>query len=346
VNRPLVLVLFVLSAFSAFPQCDLKPRVVGDELQWDSPPGTVRFSVQSLVPGRAPTYYQTTQNAIPLKHRATKDTSVRYIVTAEIMDGTQEVDSADACLAFIDVPVAADPAFRVLVRRSIIPIAGSTGGALGGKFRTALELRGLANMKGRVFFHPANRVASESDPSLPYSFVGQRVLRWNDVVEAMGQSGIGSISLVPDADSIDELPQAIARIYNDTPIGTFGSQVPALPAAGYLPNRSIEIPIPDAKFRTNIGIRTLTETKVKVVTYSAANRITGFRDLTFPAGWTTMMSAADLTKETIEPGGSVVLLVNGSAMAFYTVTENQTNDSTVVVAAAPPQSTDVSLIVE
>jgi hypothetical protein len=113
----------------------------------------------------------------------------------------------------------------------------------------------------------------------------------------------------------------------------------------YLDGPVLEVPIPDARFRVNIGIRTFTATTIKVGTYSAAGKLLGFRDVSFPAGWTMMTSATDLSREVLTPGASVTLLVDGSAVAFYTVTENQTNDPTVILAPAAPQSRNVALFV-
>jgi uncharacterized protein YaiE (UPF0345 family) len=336
----------LVCALNAEASCNLNPRYLGDAIRWDSPPGSVQFSVQEIIEGLPPVYVQTRLNSYPVDHRVSAQTTVRYIITAEITSGTQAVESMDACLATLDVTLEPDAEFRRLTRRSVIPIAGSTTGAFGGKFRTALELRGVGTMRGRVVFHPANRPASDDDPSLPYSFNASPVLSWEDVVASMGQSGIGSIDIIPDEGTADVVPQVVARLYNDTTLGTFGTQVAAVLPYAYLDGRSLEVPIPDTRFRVNIGIRTFTTTKVKVVTYGADGRLDGFRDVTFPAGWTMMTSAADLTRETLTPGASVTLLVSGSAIAFYTVTENQTNDPTVVVAPAQPQSRNVGAFVD
>ncbi|HEX7833623.1 MAG TPA: hypothetical protein VF787_28480 [Thermoanaerobaculia bacterium] len=344
--KALATLALVFVTFAANADCNLNLRYLGDEIRWDSPSGTVQFYVQELIDGRPPVFLQTRLNSYPVDHRTSAQVSVRYIVTAEIANGTQSVESFDACVSTLDVTLEPDAAFRALVRKAVIPIAGSTAGAFGGKFRTALELRGLAAMRGRVVFHPAGRVASSSDPSVPYSFTSSTVMAWDDVVEAMGQSGLGSLDIVPDEGTVDTLPQIIARLYNDTNIGTFGTEVAAVLPYDYLNGRSLEVPIPSARFRTNIGIHTFSDTKVKVVTYAANGRLEGFRDVTFPAGWTMMTTAADLTRETLTPGASVTLLVTGSAVAFYTITENQTNDPTVIVAPAQSQSRNVGLFVD
>ncbi|HEX2834894.1 MAG TPA: hypothetical protein VHW00_17910 [Thermoanaerobaculia bacterium] len=338
---------FITLSAEATITCNLNPRYLGDEIRWDSPPGTVQFSVQEIIEGLPPVYLQTRLNSHAVDHRVSAQTTIRYIITAEIASGTQAIESMDACMATIDVTLEPDAAFRAMVRKAVIPIAGSTAGAFGGKFRTSLELRGSGAMRGRVVFHPAGRVASESDPSLPYTFTSSNPsVAWDDVVEAMGQSGLGSLDIIPDDTSVDTLPQIVARLYNDTNIGTFGTEVAAVLPYHYVGGRSLEVPIPNARFRTNIGIRTFGETKVKVVTYAANGKLEGFRDVTFPAGWTMMTTAADLSRETLTPGASVTLLVSGPAVAFYTITENQTNDPTVIVAPSASQSRNVGLFVD
>jgi hypothetical protein len=339
------LVLFLSIPVSSHA-CDLNPRLVGDEIQWDSPAGSVLFSVQELIDGRAPVFTQSRLNAYPMTRRASAATVARYVITAQIEKGTQAIESLDACVATLEVPLEADPAFRAMTRRAVLPIAGSTGGAFGGKFRTALELRGSGAMRGRVIFHPAGRAASDNDPSLPYSFTTAKPsLAWDDIVETLGQSGLGSIDIIPDEGTLDTLPEITARLYNDTAIGTFGTQEAAVLPYAYLDGPALEVPIPDARFRVNIGIRTLTATTIKVVTYGANGKLLGFRDVSFPAGWSMMTSAADLSRETLTPGASVTLLVDGAAVAFYTVTENQTNDPTVILAPSNPQSRNVALFV-
>jgi len=339
-----VALLFAASAARA--ACNLNPRYLGDQIRWDSPEGSVQFSVQELIDGLAPVYLTTKLNSYPVTRRASAPVNVRYIITAEISKGTQAVESMDACVATLDIELAPDENFRKLTRRAVIPVAGSTAGAFGGKFRTALELRGNASMKGRVVFHPAGRVADDNDPSLPYSFIGNPIVAWDDVVEAMGQSGIGSIDIIPDEGTLDSVPGITARLYNDTSIGTFGTEVPAVLPYSYLDSRSLEVPIPSARFRTNIGLRTFGATKIKVVTYDARGRLQGFKDYSFAAGWMQMTSAEQLSGETLAPGASVTLLVTGSAVTFYTITENQTNDPSVILSGATSQSRNVGLFVD
>lgn len=340
------LALSFLALDASAGSCNLNPRFLGDQIRWDSPPGTVQFSLQEIIEGQPPVYVQTRLNSYEMKHRASAQTTIRYVITAEIANGTQAVESNDACIATLDVTLEPDAAFRAMTRKAVVPIAGSTAGAFGGKFRTSLELRGLGTMKGRVVFHPAGRVAADTDPSLAYSFNSSPMMSWDDVVEAMGQSGIGSLDIIPDEGTVDTLPQIVARLYNDTNLGTFGTEVAALLPIDYIGGRSLEVPIPSARFRTNIGIRTFGDTKVKVVTYGANGKLEGFRDVSFPAGWSMMTTAADLTRETLTPGASVTLLVSGPAAVFYTITENQTNDPTVIVASPVSQSRNVGLFVD
>jgi hypothetical protein len=354
VRTPLLLLIALLDFAPLYAAaCNLNPRLAGDEIRWDSPPGAAQFSVQELIEGVPPVYLQTRLNSYPVERRVSASTTVRYIIIAELAPGTQSrpvgsdaVTSLDACMATLDITLDPDPEFRTMTRRAVIPVAGSTPGAFGGRFRTALELRGVGTMRGRVVFHPAGRVASDDDPSLPYSFAGNPILAWDDVVAAMGQSGIGSIDIIPDEGTVDVVPQVVARLYNETPLGTFGTEAAAVLPYAYLDGPALEVPIPDARFRVNIGIRTFSETKVKVVSYGANGRLLGFRDVSFPAGWTMMTTAADLTRETLPPGASVTLLVSGAAVAFYTVTENQTNDPTLVVAPGQPFSRNVGAFVD
>jgi hypothetical protein len=225
-------------------------------------------------------------------------------------------------------------------------VVGSTPGAFGGQFKTALELRGTANQHGRLVFHPAGQPASDGDPSMPYSFATTRVIAFDDVVAAMGQQGIGSLDIIPDDDAPDRVPDAEARLYNDTSMGTFGTFTrPVLPYE-YLHPTGMEVRIPDNRFRVNLGIRALTAATVTTIVLTADGRPNGLKTLTFPAGWMEMKSASDFLGRALEPGQSVAISVSGAAVMFYTITENATNDPTLVLGPTRGTPTDLSRFVD
>jgi hypothetical protein len=340
-------VLLALPAAAEF--CDLDLRHENGRITWKPIAGATNYTVLRSYGGLKPPFYSSTKNTfIEVDHPASAPITVRYIVVAEIESGVrlQAGTFSDACTGSIMITLDADPAFRKFTRRAVIPVVGSTAGAMGGKFKTSLELRGDAQEHGRLIFHPAGKVASDDDPSIPYSFLQSRVLAWDDVVAAMGQSGIGSLDIVPDETSLDRIPKATVRLYNDTSIGTFGTFTSPLRPYDYLNPSGFEVRIPESKFRVNIGIRTLAETRMQALIYRADGRLDGFRDVTFPAGWMQMTSASDFIGRALEPGQTLLLTFTGASMPFYTITENMTNDPTLVIVPPGGNSRDVGEFVD
>lgn len=335
--------------------CDLNLRLENGQLRWNAITGATNYSIiESYGTVKAPVFRSTLNTFIPVDQRASGPVLVRYIVTAELERGVRvkpgqpetHAEAVDACTGTIELTLGIDAEFRKFTRRSVLPVVGSTPGAFGGQFKTALEMRGTANQHGRLIFHPAGRPAADTDPSMPYSFAATRVITFDDVVVAMGQQGIGSLDIVPDDDAPDRIPEVEARLYNDTPMGTFGTFTrPVLPY-DYLHPVGFEVRIPDSRFRVNIGLRTLTATTVQTVVFNADGRPNGLRNITFPAGWMEMKSASDFIGRVLEPGQSVSLAMSGAAVAFYTITENATNDPTLILGPTRSSTNDLSKFVD
>ena len=332
---PVLLSLVLLAALPAAAEfCDLDLRHENGEVRWKPIAGALRYTVLETYGGlKPPFFYSTTKPFVTVDHRATQAMNVRYMVTAEVEEGVRIQGNAattwrDACTGTIDVAVPVDPEFRKFTRRAIVPVVGSTPGAFGGQFKTAIELRGALNEHGRIVFHPAGRVAADSDPSIPYSFANTRAIVHDDIVAAMGQSGIGSLEIIPNADSVDRIPEVSVRLYNDTSMGTFGTYAAPVLPYDYLSPASMQVRVPDSRFRLNIGIRTLQATTVEALIRRADGRLDGLRTLRFPAGWMEMKAASDFIGATLNAGDQVTLSFNGSAVPFHTITENATNDPT------------------
>jgi hypothetical protein len=350
-HRALLFLSLGLLSFSAGAAefCDLNLRYVDGELRWNAIPGAVRYTVlESYGDLKAPFYYSTTRTFTPVNHRVSVNTSIRYVVTAEVEDGVRisATSWADACTGMADIVIAANASFRKFTRRAILPVVGSTPGAFGGRFKTAIELRGAANEHGRIVFHPAGKVATDDDPSIEYSFVAQRAIVYDDIVAAMGQSGLGSLEIIPGDDSTDRIPEMSVRLYNETAMGTFGTYTQPVFPYDYLRPASMQVRIPDARFRVNAGIRALEATTVQAIVRRADGRLDGIRSLSFPAGWMEMKSISDFIGVVLAPGDQVTFSYTGAAVPFYTITENLTNDPTLVVPPAQGTTRDVGSYVD
>ena len=111
-------------------------------------------------------------------------------------------------LALVAAPIDA------AVLRGIIPVSGSTEGAFGSNFRTSLQLSNRTDRRqiGRLVFHPAGASASDADPSMPYALEPHQTIGYEDVVAAIGATGLGSIDLVVEEGGV---PVVVTRAFDD-----------------------------------------------------------------------------------------------------------------------------------
>lgn len=340
VNRVLLLVLIALAPRLA-AQCTVQLRYENRELRWNVVPGASGYYIQESADDLATSrnfLVRASVTSFPINHRASRPTKLKYRITAPYLPSVQLAGlitpSFDACTGELEVELPADPEFRAFTRRAIVPVVGSTPGAQGSRFKTSLKLvPSSANQRGRIVFHPAGRSASASDPSIPYRLTTD-ALMFDDIVAELGQTGLGSLDIVPDDDAESTVPRIEARLFNDTDLGTFGSFAPVVFPFDYLRPAGTAIDVPDARFRLNLGIRTLTATNVQVLIYGRDGRLRVFKELSFPAEYVTLTAAAQFLGTTVAPGELVTLAPSGSAIVFHTVTENRTNDPTLVVAPA------------
>jgi streptogramin lyase len=144
--------------------------------------------------------------------------------------------------------------------RGILPAVASTQGALGSFFRTAVQLHnpGPAAIAGEIIFHPAGVPGADSDPSLAYSLNPGETKNIPDLLPAMGRSGLGSADVVSESQG---LPTVVARVFNDAGAnGTSGFAEDMLAADDALVSGdefALLVPADLARFRLNIGVRTL-----------------------------------------------------------------------------------------
>ena len=337
--------LSLLSAPTAHAFCSLTLRYENGALVWNSVLGVRDYWVMETY-GNPVVYrhYSVQGTSMPVPRRASAASSVQYVVMALVPPGIRSLEDelppsqgTDACAASLTIPLPADPSFRDMTRKAVLPVVGSTGGAFGGKFKTSLIMRPfLGDQRGRLVFHPAGRVAADDDPSIPYSFTGSTPLVFDDVVAAMGQTGIGSLDIIPDPETPQLIPRIEARLYNETAIGTFGTVVSVSYPFDYLRPPSLEVVIPESDTtRINVGFRTLTDTNMRIFVMNAEGTLLSFHDVSYPAGWMQMTSIGAFVGKPLQKGYVVTVAFSGSVIPFHTVTENSTNDPTLIVV--PPR---------
>ncbi|HEX9984745.1 MAG TPA: hypothetical protein VGF69_15900 [Thermoanaerobaculia bacterium] len=242
--------------------------------------------------------------------------------------------------------VDADP----FLGRAIIPVAGSAPGANGAMFKTALTLRSDSPVKGRVWFRPMGQAPSENDPSIAYDLGSNGRVHWDDVVAAMGASGIGYLEIIPDPSTAPRVPYAMTRVYNDTPQGTFGdmvqwNRVSDIARVGTTPNHiqmmRIEYPT-DTRMRLNVGFVALEYIDLAMaVLRDGLVRQSKVVHL-FPGEMRMGNPAQIFGLQSWQPGDELSLQFrNGAVVPFYTLTDNGTNDPTVIVNIQPSTNNDV-----
>ena len=362
-NRPVLLTLIATLLFAARAEaiCPLNIRVIqpavpGErvKLQWDPIPGTIEYHVYENLRGTFGfTRTITQKTSFEIAHRVTSETTFSYTVMALVDPSVASISEErenTACLATIDAVVSPDPALIAFSRRAIVPVVGSGPGAEGALFKTTLRLlASAAGQRGTLYFRPAGKVASADDPSMRYSFVfAGESLRHDDIVAAMGATGIGSIDIVPDADSIASVPIVGVRLYNETPNGTFGTSSEAVYPFDYLRPPRLRVEVPDSRFRLNIGIRTLSKVKMQALVFSSPRGAPLDEiEAEFPADVMVLKSAEEFLnfRLKLEPGNVIDIGFGGSVIPFFTITENRTNDPTLVIAT-PSKSTNVGAYVD
>ncbi len=139
---------------------------------------------------------------------------------------------------------------------NILPVAIASPGKGGAFFRTRVQLRnpqGTGRMTGHLVFHPAFAQAGAEDPSISYTLGPWEVQTIEDLLGAVGQSGIGSVDIVPVTTDLG--PTVQATIYADT-VGGFVEPL-VRPAGVDAPQQTLIGPSDASRVRWNIGVRTL-----------------------------------------------------------------------------------------
>jgi hypothetical protein len=336
--RTAVLALSILVSTSIHAQCELGLRFSPSPaatLTWNRVPGAKLYEVQESVDGLVTSrnYFLDT-TSLPIQRRATADLRVDYLVTAQVDSSAAGIsETVPGCSERIEVRLSVDQELRRVTRKSIVPVVGSAEGAFGSRFKTSLKLTSTTGaQRGRIVFHPAGAVASGSDPWIPYAFNGVgTTMYFDDIVAQLGRSGIGTLDIIPDEGASDVVPEAEARLFNDTPSGTFGSYAEAVLPRDYLDAPVMRVEIPDGPFRVNVGVRALTDVSAAILIYGADKRLRELREMTFPADYMTMAPVAQFLGREMTAGEFFTMTFKGSAIPFYTVTENRTNDPAVFV---------------
>lgn len=356
-NRRFWQAVAVVIALAAFPSalwaCTmtvLTPEPTPDTgnhytISWNSVPGAAKYTVIETHDDLED-FLKTNEQSVDgdtsaeFVHWVAQDTKFNYIIRAY-----SNADPYDPlCAGTAQVEVQGDTGVRDFAARAIVPVVGSAPGAYGAQFKTYVALHGDgAALHGKIVFHRAGQAVQDNDPSLTYDLTSDvRTLSWDDIVAAIGTSGIGSLDIIPTLGAFGArtLPVIEVRVYNDAPTGTFGaSENVYYPGEVYRIDKITQtIHYADSRFRVNAGVRTL-ESRVRgvVSVYDSTGKLRSGspRTITVADPGMYMGSTEAIFGVSMAPGDTIVVEWDGAAFPFHTITENRTNDPFVFVQGKP-----------
>lgn len=264
------------------------------------------------------------------------DAGTRYYYRARARNraNTCDVTSNDSTVVSVLITETPAPLTRVFA------VVGSTPGNFGSFFKTSVQLYNPheSAISGKLVFHTAGASGNPSDPSLAYSLGSGKTISYDDLLPAMGLSGLGSVDLV--ADGTSPLPIALARVFNDAGVaGTTGLTQQALaPEQALRPGHPGVLLAPsDAQhFRFNIGVRALEQGATMNVTVrnKEGEPVKTLAKSFSATSFSQVSSAQFLDTYALASGDTITLdVTSGAAFVYGSTTDNTTNDPSVQFAA-------------
>lgn len=230
---------------------------------------------------------------------------------------------------------------------AVIPVAGSLRGGFGSVFKTSAQIHNRTDRaaRGEIVFHPANAPASPSDPKLSYDLEPRATVSYDDIVDTLGATGIGSIDVFTIEGAV---PAVVARVYDSQETGTSGAGVPLIDTRDALKageSASLIVPGDLAQFRFNLGIRSLSDGAVVRITVRSEDGITRSDvQRSFPANFFQQQAGNEFVIGALGANDSVgIEVLEGSAVLYGTTTDNTTNDPSIQIAgsdASAPEGED------
>lgn len=316
------------------------------------PSSTVTIGAFTLVAERGPFTAQPGRNQVSLTPPVTVAKGDLIAVTALVGDAAcgspaswSQPNAASSDLAgdvssgsfngafyFRDSALAARATDTQQVLEGVVTAAGSLQGNFGSFFRTSLQIAcpGGGTCTGQIVFHPAGAAASPSDQALPYTVSSAAAASYDDIVQHMGKSGLGTLDIVS---SNGFPPLVTARVFNDQgPTGTSGFTEEMIRTTDVLHPGDTAILVTPAdltNYRVNIGVRTLSANATVNVQY-------GFRSQSnkdFPANEFQQFFLAGFGDTSPIPNEQIFFFVeSGDLVIYQSITDNKTNDSAVEFA--------------
>ena len=276
----------------------------------------------------------TTVTAPPSTFSHTVTTDTRYYYRVRARNHGTGCDQTSASSASVSVLVEAPEQPVQLMR--VVPVVGSTAGSFGSFFKTSVQLFNPATttVSGQIVYHPTD---GSSDATLAYALEPGASIAWDDLLPAMGRSGLGTADILGDFGSA--LPVSSIRVFNDAGAsGTTGLNEEAFRVVDALQSgqtSAIIAPGDFTRFRLNIGIRTLSQGAAMTITVRSREGVTlDTINRDFPATHFQQTSSTNFLLGLVLTGGEsiTVRITSGSAFLYGATTDNTTNDPSIQFA--------------
>jgi uncharacterized protein YjdB len=265
-------------------------------------------------------------------HSVAIDTRYYYRVRAR--NHSTGCDITSAASATVSVLIAA-PAEPVQSLR-VLPVVGSTAGNFGSFFKTSVQLFNSTDgaISGQIVYHPND---GSADATLAYALTPGKSIAWEDLLPAMNRAGLGSADIVADLGSA--VPVSSVRVFNDAGVnGTTGLNEEAFRAEDALQageTGALIAPADFARFRLNIGVRTLEQGAVLSITVRDRDgNVLKTLDRDFAATHFEQPSSSQFLLGHVLTGGESIAIrvTSGSAFLYGATTDNKTNDPSIQFA--------------
>jgi len=304
-------------------------------ITWPAVIGATEYAIDESTDANftAPTTRAVTTTSASYTHA---NAGTRYYYRVRSHNGSAGCDFTSTSSDSISVLINAAP----VPPTRILAVVGSLTGSANSFFRTSVQLYNPKNaaISGKIIFHTQNVSGSANDPSLAYSLAAHKTLSYADLLPAMGiTSGIGSADLV--ADSGSSLPLTLVRVFNDGGAqGTSGLAEEALSTDDALQqgdSASLIAPDDVARFRLNIGVRTLTNGAAFSITVRDKNgNVVKSTTKSFTPTFFRQFSSSEILDGYALTGGETISfdVTSGNAFIYGATTDNTTNDPSVQFA--------------
>jgi hypothetical protein len=222
----------------------------------------------------------------------------------------------------------------------VIPVVGSTAGAFGSHFRTAMQFvdSGRVSLNEiKLVYHPAqtSNPVGNAAAILPASGSGAVVSIPDVVAGLFATSGTGSLDVILPV--FRDSPALTTRIYQDAGnSGTPGVYEPAVdptivglgsPLLDFYKIGVLITPPDINKTRFNIGLRTLfSGVSFEVTLYDAAGTELTYLSKSYPPNWFEQTDASSFLGVPVGSNQTIrIVVANGSAIFYGSAVDNVTN---------------------